>query len=79
MDLSIEDKTALFYSQGRSFGEIERELEIPRVYFKRTAQKVLKAWLGLQHLQIAETSIGIRTLGAGLPRPMGYQVTVEYP
>jgi len=47
-DLSIEYKVALLYSRGSSFGNIEKELGIPRVYVKRNLMKVLKSWLGLQ-------------------------------
>ena len=34
--------------------DIEKELDIPRVYVKRNLQKVLKNWLGLQRLNVLE-------------------------
>jgi len=53
-DLSIEYKTALLYGWGGSFGNIEKELSIPRVYVKRNLQKICESWLGLQRLNILE-------------------------
>lgn len=53
-DLSLEYKVALRYSQGNSFGDIGKELDIPKVYVKRNLQKVLKSWLGLQKLKVLE-------------------------
>ncbi len=53
-DLSIEYKVALLHSQGRSFRDIEKDIDIPRVYVKRNLQKVLKSWLGLQKLNVLE-------------------------